>query len=126
MRCVAIFAIVPLVVPIRACADEPPAKPVAGPLGMQFVRLPKGTFFMGWDSIGKRSKKTEIASDFEIAIYPTTQEQWQTLMGNNPSEFSRTGEGKDKVINVPDADLKQFPVENVSWNDAGVYQEAER
>ena len=39
-------------------------------------------------------------------------------MGNNPSWFSRDGNGKESVKNIADADLKQFPVESVSWNDA--------
>ena len=96
---------------------EPP-KPREGPLGMKFVSLPKGTFYMGWDGTKGSAKKTEIKEDFEIAVYTVTQGQWQELMGNNPSHFSRDGEGKNKVKDVKDEDLKQFPVESVSWNDA--------
>ena len=39
-------------------------------------------------------------------------------MGKNPSYFSRDGEGKDKVKDIKDEDLKHFPVETVSWDDA--------
>jgi formylglycine-generating enzyme required for sulfatase activity len=85
---------------------------------MKFVPLPKGTFYMGWDSYSKKATKTEIKADFEIAVYTVTQGQWQELMGNNPSRFSRTGSGKDKVKDIKDEDLKQFPVEQVSWEDA--------
>jgi formylglycine-generating enzyme required for sulfatase activity len=94
---------------------EPPA-PKDGPLGMKFVPLPKGTFFMGWDG-KKKGVKTEIKEPFEIAIHVVTQEQWEKVMGNNPSFFSRNGGGKDKVKDVKDEELKQFPVENVSWQD---------
>src|SRR5450755_1684805 len=96
---------------------EPP-KPREGPLGMKFVSLPKGTFYMGWDGTKGSAKKTEIKEDFEIAIYTVTQGQWQEIMGNNPSWSSRDGGGKDKVKDIKDEDLKQFPVELVSWNDA--------
>jgi formylglycine-generating enzyme required for sulfatase activity len=96
---------------------EPP-KAREGPLGMKFVSLPKGTFYMGWDGTKGSAKKTEIKEDFEIAIYTVTQGQWQELMGNNPSYFSRDGVGKDKVKDIKDEDLKQFPVETVSWTDA--------
>src|SRR5665213_2630614 len=95
---------------------EPP-KPREGPLGMKFVSLPKGTFYMGWDGKKGSAKKTEIQEDFEIAVYTVTQGQWQKLMGNNPSYFSRVGLGKDRV-RINDEDMKQFPVEMVSWNDA--------
>jgi formylglycine-generating enzyme required for sulfatase activity len=98
-------------------ADNNDPGPRDGPLGMTFVKLPKGTFYMGWDGETK-GKKTEIKEDFQIAIHTVTQGQWQALMGNNPSYFSRGGGGKDDVKNISDDDLKQFPMETVSWNDA--------
>jgi formylglycine-generating enzyme required for sulfatase activity len=94
---------------------EPP-KPKDGLLGMKFVALPKATFYMGWDGTNK-GIKTEIKEDFEIAVHTVTQEQWQAVMGNNPSWFSRAG-GVNKVKDIPDSELKLFPVEQVSWNDA--------
>ncbi len=104
-------------------ADDP-LKAKEGPLGMKFVPLPKATFYMGGGR-GKAGKKTEIKEEFEIAVYTVTQGQWQELMGNNPSWFSRGGDedlgasrGKDKLKDIADEDLKQFPVENVSWHDA--------
>jgi formylglycine-generating enzyme required for sulfatase activity len=87
-----------------------------GLLGMKFVPLPKGTFYMGGGG-GKAGKKTEIKEDFEIAVHPVTQGQWQELMGNNPSWFSRRGGGKQEVKDIKDEELKQFPVETVSWDD---------
>jgi len=39
-------------------------------------------------------------------------------MGNNPSFFSSTGGGKDKVVGQP---TDQDPVENVSWLDTVVF-----
>src|SRR5262249_38680570 len=38
-----------------------------------------------------RGRKTEIKEDFEIAMHDVTQGQWQAVMGNNPSYFSRFG-----------------------------------
>jgi formylglycine-generating enzyme required for sulfatase activity len=89
-----------------------------GPLGMKFVFLPKGTFYMGWKGDNKSTRKTVIKEDFEIAVHTVTQGQWQELMGKNPSSFSRDGKGKDSVKAIKDEDLKLFPVEMVSWNDA--------
>lgn len=100
-------------------ADGPPGPKLKdGPLGMKFVSLPKGTFYMGWNGEKGSAKKTEIKKDFEIAVYTVTQGQWQEIMGKNPSMFSRDGDGKGKVKDIKDEDLKQFPVEGVPWNDA--------
>src|SRR5262249_47113769 len=91
---------------------------------MTFVRLPKGTFYMGGGphpEPGKpplRGVKTEIEEDFEIAVHDVTQGQWQGLMGENPSHFSRFGWGRNEVKTLSDEELKLLPVENVSWNDA--------
>jgi formylglycine-generating enzyme required for sulfatase activity len=84
---------------------------------MTFVRLPKGTFYMGWDG-QKKGVRTEIRDDFEIAVHDVTQGQWQAVMGNNPSWFSRQGGGRRDVVDISDEELKLFPVEGVSWDDA--------
>jgi formylglycine-generating enzyme required for sulfatase activity len=83
---------------------------------MTFVRLPKGTFYMGWDG-PKKGVKTQIKGEFEIAVHDVTQGQSQAVMGNNPSWFSRKGNGRNDVVDISDEELKLFPVENVSWND---------
>jgi formylglycine-generating enzyme required for sulfatase activity len=88
---------------------------------MRFVKVPKGTFWMGGASDKPPPRQVVIHKDFELAAYTVTQEQWQAVMGNNPSHFSRQGEGKDAVKDVPDADLKRFPVECVSWDDAQAF-----
>jgi formylglycine-generating enzyme required for sulfatase activity len=108
---------------ILACLWAQPAqaerpKPKDGPLGMKFVAFPKGTFYMGWDSTHNKSTKTEIKGAFEIGLYTVTQGQWEKLMGSNPSYFSRAGVGKKNVKDIKDEDLKQFPVDSVSWDDA--------
>jgi serine/threonine protein kinase/formylglycine-generating enzyme required for sulfatase activity len=85
---------------------------------MTFVRLPKGTFYMGWDGVTK-GVRTEIKADFEIAVHDVTQGQWEAIMGDNPSHHSRKHAGADKDIS--DEELKLFPVENVSWNDTQAF-----
>src|SRR5262249_47995699 len=39
---------------------------------MTFVRLPNGTFYMGWNGTRASAKKTEIKEDFEIAVHDVT------------------------------------------------------
>jgi len=84
---------------------------------MTFVPLPKGTFYMGWDGGTRKGVKTEIKEDFEIAVHDVTQGQWEAVMGNNPSQFSRQGDSRDSLLDISDEELKLFPVERVSWDD---------
>jgi formylglycine-generating enzyme required for sulfatase activity len=93
-----------------------------GSVLMTFVRLPKGRFYMGWDGVHK-GVETEIKEDFEIAVHDVTQGQWQAVMGNNPSSFSRKGNRSHVVVHISDEELKLFPVENVTWNDARAFVE---
>jgi uncharacterized protein (TIGR02996 family) len=89
-------------------------------IGMQFVLVPRGSFWMSGlvDGFLKTGvKQVQIPEEFYLGIYPVTQGHWQAVMGSNPSSFSRSGSGKDKVQKISDTDLTQFPVECVSWKD---------
>jgi uncharacterized protein (TIGR02996 family) len=83
-------------------------------LGMQLVLVPRGSFWMGDRG---RQRPVEVAHEFYLGAYPVTQEQWQAVRGGNPSYFSRGGIGNDEVTSIPSTDLRQFPVERVSWDD---------
>ncbi|RXA21688.1 formylglycine-generating enzyme family protein [Methanosarcina sp. MSH10X1] len=81
-------------------------------IGMEFVLIPAGEFDMGSPIREKRRKlwespvhKVKIGKPFYLGRYPVTQEQWQKVMGDNPSYFK--GE-------------KQ-PVENISWNEVQIF-----
>ena len=56
-----------------------------------------------------------ITAPFYLGMYVVTQEEYQQVMGNNPSFFCRTGDGKGAVEGQ---DTKRFPVEKVTWDDA--------
>jgi formylglycine-generating enzyme required for sulfatase activity len=105
-----------------------PAEAVSGrskEILMTFVRLPKGTFYMGRRShptfrdpfAVTKGVKTVIKEDFEIAVHDVTQGQWQAVMGENPSFFSRYGAGRNSVKSISDEELKLFPVEDVSLDN---------
>ena len=104
------------------------ANPISNPFlskgfktGIKVVSIPAGTFLMGSPaSEAKRQsdegpQHTNQISAFEMGIYPVTQEQYQRVMGTNPSWFSATGGGKDKVKGL---DTTQFPVDSTAWYDA--------
>jgi len=87
-------------------------------IGMPFVLVPRGTFWMGGGGGEPGDRQVEVPREFHLGVCTVTQEQWLAVMGSNPSRFSRAGSGKTSVKKIADADLNQFPVENVSWVDA--------
>jgi formylglycine-generating enzyme required for sulfatase activity len=117
------IAAVPAAEPKETAAPkEPVAQPKPGDvstnsLGMRFAFVPRGSFWMGGGAGTPGDEEVTIKHDFRIGVYPVMQGQWQAVMGNNPSHFARTGDGKDDVKDVSDAELKDFPVERVSWDD---------
>jgi uncharacterized protein (TIGR02996 family) len=84
-------------------------------LGMKLVLVPCGTFWMGDRG---RQRQVEIPHDFYIGAFPVTQQQWQDVMGSNPSYFSRKHRRVKAMKGIRNAELAQFPVEQVSWDDA--------
>ena len=88
--------------------------------GIQLVRIPGGKFTMGSPKgeQGHRADEKEHpveVSSFHLGVHEVTQKQYTRVMGKNPSFFSKDGDGKDKVAGMNTDD---FPVENVSWDDA--------
>src|SRR5262249_48779154 len=105
----------------KGCLPAAAVRERADDVLMTFGRLPRGTFYMGWDGTPGSAKKTEIKEDFEIAVHAVTQGQWEAIMGSNPSWFSRKGGGRGQVLDISDEELKLFPVESVSWDDAQAF-----
>lgn len=97
--------------------DPPPPEKQPGPGGMTFVKVPAGTFWMSHDRKNAQRQET-IKDDFYLAQHTVTQGQWLSMMGNNPSSYSREGLSQVVVKTITDEELEQFPVENVSWNEA--------
>ena len=109
---------------------------ITNSIGMKLVLIPPGEFQMGspkelieeeLKAVGiEKAYKDRLPSEapqhlvritkpFWLGTCEVTQEEYQRVMGTNPSEFSVTGKRKDKVGGQ---DTKRFPVENVSWEDA--------
>ena len=81
---------------------------------IEMVWIPAGTFTIGspaaepgrWDD--EIQRQITLTNGFYIGKYQVTQEQYETVMGTNPSFFA----GTTRV---------NLPVENVSWYDAIVF-----
>jgi len=82
---------------------------------MAFIWINPGTFMMGsppnedrrMDGEGQR--KVTISRGFWLAETPTTQAQWEQIMGNNPS--------------ADDNGDRDRPVTSISWNDSVQFAE---
>ncbi len=103
-------------------------------IGMKLVRIPPGTFKMGSPD-GEAHRKddekqheVEITRAFWVGVHKVTQKQFKDVMGYNPSCFSTDGTGKPGATydsqpasgkyQVAGKDTSEFPVENVSWEEA--------
>ena len=91
-------------------------KEMKNSMGMEMVLIPAGEFQMGCSPSDRNCSGDEkpyhlikITKPFYMGKHEVTQEQWQTLMGGNPSYFNESRVG---------ADWKKHPVEQVSWNAA--------
>ena len=92
------------------------------------VWIPGGTFQMGSPSTetGRNARedyRTEndgnvTVSGFYMGRYQVTQEQYQAVMGNNPSAHRAGGSRASFVTGL---NTNTFPVETVSWYDAIVF-----
>jgi formylglycine-generating enzyme required for sulfatase activity/tRNA A-37 threonylcarbamoyl transferase component Bud32 len=94
-------------------------------LGMKLAKIPGAKFLMGsppgevgrTDSEGPQHPVV-IAKSFYLGVYEVTQDEYQKLMGLNPSHFSASGEGRKLVEGK---DTRRYPVERVSWNEAKTF-----
>ncbi|MFW6106587.1 MAG: SUMF1/EgtB/PvdO family nonheme iron enzyme [bacterium] len=85
-------------VPVEKTAD------LGGGIEMELVLIPRGEFMMGSKN-GEDNEtpvhKVRITKPFYMSRYPVTQDQWEQITGENPSDFEGSGR----------------PVDNVSWED---------
>jgi formylglycine-generating enzyme required for sulfatase activity/tRNA A-37 threonylcarbamoyl transferase component Bud32 len=81
-------------------------------LGMQFRLIPAGSFMMGASPDDSEARdderpqhRVEITRPFYIGVYEVTQEQYELVMGSNPSRFKGS----------------RRPVECVDWDEAKMF-----
>ena len=90
----------------RRMREEPPvALSLGDGVTLPFVAIPAGTFTMGANS-GRRDERPQhtvvISRSFRLSTTEITQDQYQSVMGDNPSNWRGPA----------------MPVHNVSWDDA--------
>jgi formylglycine-generating enzyme required for sulfatase activity len=70
-------------------------------IGMKFKLIPAGWFLMGQKDIAEPVHEVKITRPYYMGMHPITQHEWETIMGDNPSDIIRD----------------DLPVVNISWND---------
>ncbi len=107
---------------------------ITNSIGMKLKLIPPGQFEMGsaeemiekeqmasWGSYHDKipsegpRHRVRITRPFYLGAYDVTQEEFERIMGFNPSGFSAQGNRKDAVGGL---DTRRFPVEQVSWAEA--------
>jgi formylglycine-generating enzyme required for sulfatase activity len=96
------------------------SRAITNSLGMKLQLIPAGQFSMGSPG-GTQSRvhwefqhTVELTIAFYMGVFEVTQEQYQQVMGRNPSKFAADRFGQL----YRDLNSKQLPVESVSWDDA--------
>ena len=104
-----------LIEEVAAVQDDGSLPSVAGslwksPIGMEFAWVPAGRFVMG-SLEGEEGRNDDelqhevrISEGFWMGVYEVTQEEWEAVMGANPSAFKACG--------------PRCSVEQVSWFEA--------
>ena len=87
---------------------------LGGGVKMDFVLIPAGSFMMGSPVAGhdvfsdeRPPHRVRITRPFYLGKYLVTQEQWEAVMGTNPSHFKGA----------------KNPMENVRWADCQTFLE---
>jgi formylglycine-generating enzyme required for sulfatase activity len=109
---------------VTVTATTTPTEPtdpttISSPTGIELVLIPGGTFTMGSptteaDRNSDETQHTVTLSAFYMGKYQVTQEQYQAVMGSNPSNFTSAVAGESGTPG-------KLPVEKASWYDALVF-----
>jgi len=128
-RCVPLVTLFVLLmvafVGLRKCGAEEqptaePGKVITNSIGMKLAPIPAGEFLMGSPESDEEAFDDEkpqhpvkITKPYYMGVFEVTQQEYQKMMGNTPSFFSKKGGGKKLVEGL---DTSRFPVEKITWN----------
>lgn len=102
------------------------AELITNSVGMKLAKIPAGQFVMGSPpnekdrEAGENQIRVTITKPFYMGIYEVTQAQYQQVMKTNPS-FHRTDRVTFTGENLKGVNTQQFPVEEVTWNNANEF-----
>jgi formylglycine-generating enzyme required for sulfatase activity/Tol biopolymer transport system component/type II secretory pathway pseudopilin PulG len=97
-------------------------KKVVNSIGMELVFIPAGEFTMGTPDTGFENTvpaecpphRVRITKPYYLGVCEVTQEQYERVMGKNPSWLTASS----GLAYKPEQETGLLPVEQVSWEDA--------
>ncbi|MDR2080733.1 MAG: formylglycine-generating enzyme family protein [Campylobacteraceae bacterium] len=82
------------------------SKTYTNSIGMKFVLIDAGSFMMGSNNINEKPRREiTLTESFYLGVTEVTQEQWEKVVNNNPSEIKAAAN----------------PVDSVSWYDVKLF-----
>lgn len=104
---------------------EPVVPRLLNSIGMSLLLIPPGEFWMGSPPEEESRFEDEgpvhrarITWPFYLGVFPVTQQEYEHLIGFQPSHFSSNGEG---YLHVEGLDTSRFPVDSVNWEQAEAF-----
>lgn len=122
----AFLVLLAIVLPFRISFAQHPQK-FTNSIGMEFVLIQKGSYIRGsppneshrnWD---ERAHPVTLTKDFYFGVHEVTQQQFQKIMGRNPSHYqgeTLLNELTEKSLKVADFPAEKLPVESVLRSEA--------
>ena len=93
---------------------------------IRFTSIPSGTFLMGeslkYNDTNEVKNHVSLSKGFELAIFETSQLEWYSIMGYNPSFFSQKNYCPNNFLILDDTELcPNHPIETVSFEEVNLF-----
>lgn len=121
-----LLALLMVVLTVESSSAQLPQK-FTNSIGMEFALIPKGSYLRGSppnepDRIyDENLHHVTLTKDFYLGVHEVTQQQFQKLMGRNPSHYqgeTLLKELTEKSLEVADFPTEKLPVESVLRSEA--------
>lgn len=121
-----LLALLMVVLTVESSSAQLPQK-FTNSIGMEFVLIPKGSYLRGSPPndphrlYDEKLHHVTLTKDFYLGVHEVTQQQFQKLMGRNPSHYqgeTLLKELTENSLEVADFPAEKLPVESVLRSEA--------
>jgi len=114
IKSISLFFIIILLIGFISCKDETPFSIKEPVLGMEFVKIKKGSFGMGdYENLvdSEALHKVKITKDYWLGKTEVTQAQWQRIMGIKELHPQKPSPFRNVNPNYPIVSVSYFDIE---------------